>query len=108
MTFNGKTQCLAEWSRETGIGVGTIGTRLARGWTVEEALTTPVGEERMSARSKKEVSRHTKRNHNITHNGKTQCIAAWEEETGIRGSTIIYRVKHGWSVEKALTTPTKK
>lgn len=108
LTFNGKTQCLSEWSRELGIRAYTISSRIKKGWSVEEALTTPVGKARKSARSKKDVARDTKNNHNLTHSGKTQCVAAWEEETGICGSTIIYRVKHGWSVEKALTTPTKQ
>jgi len=39
ITAFGRTQCLADWSDETGIDHRTIGTRLSRGWTTEEALT---------------------------------------------------------------------
>jgi hypothetical protein len=41
-THNGKTQSLGKWSRETGIQAGTIRARLEYGWSIEDALTTPV------------------------------------------------------------------
>lgn len=41
ITFNGKTQTLRAWSRETGIPYGTLKDRLQRGKPLEEALTTP-------------------------------------------------------------------
>lgn len=41
ITFNGKTQCVAAWTEELGFGKGTLLARLARGWSVEKALTTP-------------------------------------------------------------------
>jgi len=40
----------------------------------------------------------------VTHNGKTQHLAAWSRELGIRQDTLTYRLNHGWSVEKALET----
>lgn len=39
---NGRAQTLAEWSRETGIGYGTLYTRLELGWTAGRALETQV------------------------------------------------------------------
>lgn len=47
-------------------------------------------------------------NHYITFNNKTQTAQEWGEEIGIKPNTIIYRLKRGWSVERALTTPVKK
>lgn len=42
ITFNGKTQCLADWSRETGIGHGTLWQRIYQyHWSIERALTEP-------------------------------------------------------------------
>ena len=55
-----------------------------------------------------EQNRNSRRNHLITAFGKTQCIAAWSEETKINESTIRWRLKHGWLPEKALSTPVKK
>lgn len=39
ISFNGKTQCLAAWAEEVGIGSSTIRGRLKKGWGIEEALT---------------------------------------------------------------------
>lgn len=48
--------------------------------------------------------RNTRRTRLITHNGKTQSVVEWAEETGIRAGTIYNRLNSGWSVEKTLTT----
>lgn len=42
LTYSGKTQCLTDWAKEYGIIRGAIEHRLKRGWSIEEALTTPV------------------------------------------------------------------
>jgi len=44
-------------------------------------------------------------NHVITHAGRTQNIKEWAVEIGCSHQTIAYRLKHGWSVDDALTTP---
>jgi hypothetical protein len=38
LTYKGRTQTLAEWSRELGLGRGTLFTRLSKGWKPGEAL----------------------------------------------------------------------
>ena len=40
--------------------------------------------------------------------GKTQTIAAWGDETGILKTTISWRLRHGWSPEKAVAQVTGK
>jgi hypothetical protein len=53
-------------------------------------------------------NRNTRRNHFLTFSGRTQTIADWSEETGIRQGTIWIRLsKLKWSVEKTLSTPTR-
>jgi hypothetical protein len=42
LTFNGKTQSMAMWAKETGISYFVIRSRLNRGWGAERTLTTPV------------------------------------------------------------------
>ena len=39
LSFNGKSQCLAAWSEEIGIGHATLSQRLEAGWSVERTLT---------------------------------------------------------------------
>lgn len=41
-TYNGKTQCLAQWSEETGINRSTLAGRLGAGWSIEDVFTIPV------------------------------------------------------------------
>lgn len=43
LTFNGKTQTMAEWSEELGMSYKAIEHRINRGWPVSAALTVPVG-----------------------------------------------------------------
>ena len=55
-----------------------------------------------------EQCRNRRTNVNLTYNGKTMCLCDWSKETGIAESTISNRINHGWSIEKALTTPVRK
>lgn len=47
-------------------------------------------------------NRNKRNNRLITFGEKTQCIAAWAEETGINEDTIRYRLNSGWLVEDIL------
>ena len=61
-----------------------------------------------SFRHGQEQSRNLRRNTKLTLNGRTQLLCEWSEETGIKASTLCYRLyKLGWSVEKTLTTPVR-
>jgi hypothetical protein len=51
-----------------------------------------------------EQNRNTRRNVNITLEGRTQCLEAWCKELGIKRSTVYYRLKSGKTPEQALTT----
>lgn len=42
LTYDGRTQTLAQWAEETGIGWGTIAARIRSGWSVDRALTEPI------------------------------------------------------------------
>lgn len=41
LTLHGRSQCLAAWADELGIGHRVIRTRKRRGWSDERTLTTP-------------------------------------------------------------------
>jgi hypothetical protein len=41
LTFEGKTLCLTEWAREIGITREALRNRINKGWSVDDALTTP-------------------------------------------------------------------
>lgn len=46
ITYKGKTKRLSDWAREYGLLCHTLYTRLKHGWSIEEALTTPVNNQR--------------------------------------------------------------
>lgn len=48
-------------------------------------------------------NRNKRNNTPVTFENRTQCIAAWAEETGIPAATILYRLTHKWSIKDALT-----
>ncbi len=58
--------------------------------------------------TRKQNNRNKRNNHLITHDGKTQCLKTWEEETGIHYVTILARLRYGWSIAKTLMTPVHK
>lgn len=53
----------------------------------------------------KAQARNRSSNHLVTFEGKTQCIAAWADEVGMRFGTLASRLARGWPVWKALTKP---
>ena len=46
LTWNGETLTLVGWSQRTGIRVEVLLRRCRRGWSVEQVLTMPLGEDR--------------------------------------------------------------
>jgi hypothetical protein len=44
----------------------------------------------------------------LTHDGRTQCVSAWAREMGLSATTLVARLRNGWSVERALTAPANR
>ena len=87
----GETKTVAEWARELGFDQHTLKGRFFRGWSTERALTTKTRNRTAPIR--------------LTHDGLTLSVQGWSDRTGIPPKTLRDRVfKHGWAVERALTT----
>jgi HNH endonuclease len=43
----------------------------------------------------------------IEFNGQHHAIAVWARHLGISKYALVYRFRHGWSVQHALTTPSR-
>lgn len=56
----------------------------------------------------KEQMRNKRTNHIITYKNQSQCISQWCEELNLSYSAVTGRLRRGWSVEKALSTPTNR
>lgn len=50
-------------------------------------------------------SRNKRTNHVLAFRGETKCLTDWADELGIDARTLTYRLKHGWTVDDALTIP---
>ena len=53
----------------------------------------------------KQQARNRRNNVLVTFNNKTQCVAAWAEELGLKLSTLKTRLKKRWPLETALAAP---
>jgi hypothetical protein len=55
--------------------------------------------------NKKQQARNTRNNTMITINGASRCISEWSEVSGIKSSSISYRLNNGWCPEDAVFHP---
>jgi len=51
-----------------------------------------------------EQANNTTRNHCVEYLGKKQTLAEWARELGIKPNTLMYRIKRGMPIDKALKT----
>lgn len=58
--------------------------------------------------SAKEQSRNTSRNRYLEFNGERRSLAEWAELLGRQYSTVKARLNRGWSIDRALMTPSPK
>lgn len=96
--FQGESLTVTEWANKLGIRRGTLFHRLHHGWTPDQALT--------QIESKRGLPPTGKRTDRLlTFNNKTQNLTDWARELQMKPITLHGRIRSGWSVEKALTTP---
>lgn len=55
-----------------------------------------------------EQSINTRRNVFLTAFGRTLTISQWALEFGVKRHTIAFRIRYGWSAERAVSTPAMK
>ena len=99
ITYNGQTKCMAEWAEHIGISYHTFRTRINLGWPIERVMTQ---------QPRKSPGKRTLPKRLVTFRGKTQSISEWANEYGMGHMTLHSRLKKGWPIERALTTPVKK
>ncbi|NOV25919.1 hypothetical protein E5S69_20670 [Cupriavidus necator] len=57
--------------------------------------------------TRKVNDRNRRNNRHLEHDGVTRTLAEWSEITGINRDTLQKRLASGWSVDRAITTPTR-
>lgn len=94
VTWEGETKTPAQWAEDIrlssiGICSSLLRHRIAKSWSIEEAMTTPavIGDL-------------------ITYNGITLNMMDWSRRLGTDKTNVVSkRIRRGWSIEKAVTTP---
>lgn len=51
LTYQGKTQCIEDWSKELGIAAPTLLKRFRSGWSTEKTLSTPVRKQKNNTKA---------------------------------------------------------
>lgn len=113
ITFNGKTQSVTAWSKETGLSANVISGRILDShWSVEKTLTTPVigPDERMAIARQARWGNHTKPPpppkrvfRTVTFAGSEYTLSELSTLTGISHKSLAKRIfERGWPVEKAI------
>ena len=92
ITYQGRTQVLADWAKEVSLSACIINMRLRHGWSIEKTFNTP--------------ARATF--HYLTFNNKTLTVSDWAKQTKLAYNTILNRLLRNWPIEKTLTTPARK
>lgn len=54
LEFDGRVQCISAWAEEKGLSKERLWTRLKNGWSVEDAIMTPVDKTRVAKRYRKQ------------------------------------------------------
>lgn len=93
VTFKGRTQALAAWAEEVGISYSTLKSRLENGWSAQRMLSTSI------------IPVDMRRVVYLRFQGRMQPLREWAKELGMKPVTLAARLKSGWSVERALSTP---
>jgi hypothetical protein len=78
LEHNGISLKLTEWANRLGIDKATLSGRLARGWSVDRALSS--------------MPRHVE---TVCHNGETKTLAEWARLHGLKYATILKRYHDG-------------
>lgn len=95
--WQGKQRTLAELCELQGLNYQTVYARITRhGMPIEQALDQTIG---------CYFRDNNPRNRYLEYNGESKQMKEWAKQFGMKVGTLSYRIKKGWTVERALTTP---
>lgn len=97
-----------EWLNSYQTFLSDVGRRPAPGYTIERIDNNgnyEPGNVRWATR--REQGSNKSNNRRLEWNGKTQAMSQWAREFGIPYDSLRARLRYGWSMEKALTTPVR-
>lgn len=113
LTHDGITQPITEWALDYGIYPSVITDRLARGWSVERAITTPMialPDQKLCPDHMPKlprVRRTQSTNRRFQFDGLTLTIPQWSQRVGIAAHVLRTRIRKGMEIGEALTRPVR-
>ena len=96
ITFNGQTKPMIEWAEILGLHIGSVHSRLQRGWTELEALGLNI------RNTPKRTSYVRSDARWVEHGGKRMILAEWCKELGVNSKTVYSRLMRGATELEAL------
>lgn len=94
------------WAESLEAFVADMGRHPGRSYTIERKDNAKGYEPGNCIWAKMDVqSRNRENNHPITFNGTTMVVTDWATKLGLPSQTLFERLRRGWSIERALTTP---
>lgn len=94
--YEGERITAFELARRKGLLPGILSHRLKKGWSIEKALNEPVVENARHRRCDREF---------LEYNGERLTAHQWSKKIGIDAGSIRSRLRRGWTIDRALTTP---
>lgn len=103
--FGGSYRTITGIARLTGVSADTIRGRLKRGMSITDAVYD--GHLQQRPKPDQDPIRSIEGKRFYTFDGKSLSLSGWAKRLGIKEATLRDRIhQHGWSVERAFTTPT--
>ena len=100
VTVLGERRTVSQWARHVGMPVSKLRRRLAAGWPPEAAIDPGI------SRNPNERDRRAGGRLRLVSVGDvTRSISEWAKSLGTNRRTIYGRLRVGWSLEEAVSTP---
>jgi hypothetical protein len=89
IAFAGRSMPITHWARELGVDAKTLDRRLAKGMSLDAAMSS---------------TKYLKRRE-LDLDGRAQSIPEWSRELGVKENTLWGRVLKGWADRDVLLVP---
>jgi len=98
ISHNGKTQCMMDWSIETGISHAVIWHRINKlGWSDCDAVSIKNGKSfNWRGTSHKDAKKYEA-------NGQSHTLKEWGEILKLHPSSLSGRIKRGWTIDRVFS-----
>lgn len=102
--YAGIEMSLAAWAEFFHVNLSLFRDRYLAGWDLERIVREP-NNKLYGTSDESRICRSKAKSKYFTIDGVTKSTQEWADEFGIDPNVIRMRIRRGWTVEKAITTP---